>query len=286
MITFHFRCQKPVRPNLSEYGSDKLSGATKSFKAASTPQPDGDDFRIVYESNWVQGRGIYGGLIFATLIRALEHSALFEVRNLSVELAAPVLPDKECLIQCMLMRRGALTAFYSFRIYQDNEVCVFGSAMTGADRKTTTHNTFIDPPSMRPYDSQAAIQSALMPPFSHQLEYKMAHGHPPFSGQKPHSGGWISFRNPGSQHDKAMSVALSDAWWPSYMSQINQLRAMGTVSFCAHFVEDPNHFEANPVQLICETSHSTEGYLSERNRLWGPNGRLLVDAVQRIAVIR
>ena len=28
-----------------------------------------------------------------------------------------------------------------------------------------------------------------------------------------------------------MSVALSDAWWPSYMSQINQLRAMGTVSF-------------------------------------------------------
>ena len=55
--------------------------------------------------------------------------------------------------------------------------------MTGADRKTTTHNTFIDPPSMRPYDSLAAIQSALMPPFSHQLEYKMAHGNPPFSGQ-------------------------------------------------------------------------------------------------------
>ena len=48
--------------------------------------------------------------------------------------------------------------------------------MTGADRKTTTHNTFIDPPSMRPYDSLAAIQSALMPPFSHQSEYKWPMG--------------------------------------------------------------------------------------------------------------
>ena len=54
---------------------------------------------IVYDADWVQGRGIYGGLIFATLIRVLEQNALFEIRNLSVELAAPVLPDLECRIK-------------------------------------------------------------------------------------------------------------------------------------------------------------------------------------------
>ena len=263
-----------------------MANAFKSFKIASTPRPSNEGFVIVYDSNWVQGRGIYGGLIFATLIRVVEQNALFKIRNLSVELAAPVLPDLECEIHCTLMRRGALTAFYELRLYQENEVCVFGTVMTGADRKTTADRVFITPPEMATYDALPAIVSGLMPPFSHHLEYKLAFGHPPFSQQMPHSGGWISFRNPDSQHDKAMSVALSDAWWPSYMSQINQLRAMGTVSFSAHFGEAHKDLEANPVQIICETSHSTEGYLTEHNRLWDSKGHLLVEAFQRIAVIR
>ena len=139
--------------------------------------------------------------------------------------------------------------------------------MTGADRKTSEGRVFITPPDMAAYNNLPAIVSDLMPPFSHHLEYKLAFGHPPFSQQLPHSGGWISFRNPDSQHDKAMSVALSDAWWPSYMSQINQLRAMGTVSFSAHFGDAPKLLcpilfssSVKPATAQRATSQSTIGF--------------------------
>ena len=258
----------------------------KSFRTASTPTPDGDGFTIVFDAEWVQGHGIYGGLIFAALIRAAEHTALFSIRNLSVELCAPVRPNEPCQIHCQLQRRGAQTAFYQIHLRQAGEVCVFGSIMTGADRQTTDSRLFIEPPTIPAFDKLKLISSQLMPPFSQQLSYQLAYGHPPFSRQAPNSGGWIAFKNPDSLHDKAMSAALADAWWPSYMSQITQLRAMGTVSFTAHFVSSHSDRLAEPVQLFCETSSCTEGYLSERNLLWDAQGRLLLEAQQRIAVIR
>ena len=234
-----------------------MTPSFKSFHAAATPKPDGDSAVISFEANWVQGRGIYGGLLFASLIRVAEKKALFAIRNISLELCAPVLPDIPCRIQCSQMRRGAQTAFYEIRLLQADEVCVFGSIMTGADRQTTSHRVFTSAPTIQPHSALTAISSQLMPAFSHQLEYKMAYGNPPFSGQAPNSGGWISFRNPGGPHDKAMSIALSDAWWPSYMSQITQLRAMGTVSFSAHFVESPSDSSPQPCQLFCETTSCT-----------------------------
>ena len=62
---------------------------------------------------------------------------------------------------------------YEIRLLQADEACVFGSVMTGADRKTThiVFSTFSSCPSILQAHSQQSTHR-LMPAFSHQLEYK------------------------------------------------------------------------------------------------------------------
>ena len=68
------------------------------FEAASRATP-ADDGTFVWhpDPRWNQGRGIYGGLTFATIVGAVESMTELPIRHLSAELCAPISPMHDSL---------------------------------------------------------------------------------------------------------------------------------------------------------------------------------------------
>jgi hypothetical protein len=257
---------------------------SNTFKDASTPTFNPNGSSIVFDNDWTQGRGVYGGMLFACLVRTVESIAKHPIRSLSVELCAPVLPNIECTIQCIQKRYGMLSAFYSLELHQNGKCALIGTAVCAANRKSADDTVFLLPPEVISHTELNPISSGMMPPFSQHLDYRVAIGNLPFSQSNPEVGGWVTFKSPGEPQSYAMTAALIDAWWPSYMTQLQSLVPMGTISFSMSFVER-TPLQVRPCLLFNQSHHISGGYITEHNTLWDDKGQLLAQAQQIVALI-
>ena len=223
-------------------------------------------------------------MLFASLVRTVESMAKHPIRSLSVELCAPVLPNIECTIQCIQKRHGMLSAFYTLELKQNGKCALIGTAVCAANRKSADDKFFIQAPEVISHTELKPISSGMLPPFSNHLDYRFAIGNLPFSQSSPDVGGWVTFKNPGEPQSYAMTAALIDSWWPSYMTQLQSLVPMGTISFSMSFVERPL-LQVRPCLLFNQSHHISGGYITEHNTLWDDKGQLLAQAQQIVALI-
>ena len=256
-----------------------------SFNQAASPnRTSPNTFEWSATQSWFQGRGVYGGLTFAMIAQAVEAFAEFPLRRLSVELCAPV-SELKCELQLEQLRRGSSTQFVRFVLLQENQVVIHGSATCGLPRSSALDcSTAKELPS---YNVPPIPRTPLMPPFSQHFIYRLTTGELPMSGHKITpliTGGWITPRCQ-SPIDIAVILGAIDGWWPAlYLATRNPV-AMGTISFAADIVKQSNWAEG-PMYIESTTTHCTEGYAIEENRLWDHTGALLAQAQQSVAVIR
>ena len=117
--------------------SDK-DAATKSLALGEAAYSDGE--RWVVPDGWQQGRGAWGGLVIAAIVRAAaaaEAEAGFAsrpVRSVSAEIVAPVV-DGVASITCSEVRRGSSTATWTVGIISGDQVAVTASVVFGDERK-------------------------------------------------------------------------------------------------------------------------------------------------------
>lgn len=256
-----------------------------SFQHASTPERlSAGHFTWTADQSWFQGRGIYGGLTFATLVRAIELSTTLPLRRLSVELCAPI-SDQPCDIRIGQARRGASTEFLTIELKQSEQMMLIGTAVCAVNRDQSIDRSPSHPlpsPNVPPLSA-----NPLMPPFSQHFEYRPTTGELPMSGQttdRLRTGGWIQART-GTKRDSALVLGLIDAWWPALFLAVNRPRAMGTISFAVELLNQPTA-QCGAFYIESQTEHCVGGYALEENRLWDHNGALLAQAQQRVALIR
>ena len=252
------------------------------FEAASRATP-ADDGTFVWhpDPRWNQGRGIYGGLTFATIVGAVESMTELPIRHLSAELCAPISP-KPCMIRLSLKRKGRHTAFFAGELLQEETTVALTHVTCGADRASDLdqHPTRFFPEASGP----SIPASGLVPDFSQFFKYWPDHGFP-MSGaceDTLRTGGWIAPRFESSS-TAALIVALIDAWWPAVFTAAKTPRPMGTM-FAVDILDTKTVIEG-PTYLQIETQHVANGYAIEIDRLWSKEGRLLGQAQQNIAVI-
>jgi len=82
-----------------------------------------------------------------------------------------------------------------------------------------------------------------------------------------------------------------DAWWPSPYTLMKTMRPVATVSFSANLLIDPMDIasidgERSPLLHDASVSSIHGGFMSELRRLWTPDGRLVVENLQSIMVIK
>lgn len=260
------------------------------FDALVTPSPlGGGRARAVLPDGWFQGKGLYGGLTTALLVRALEAVAPErELRSLTSELCGPVQPGEVELVTEVLRVGNAVTTAAA-RLVQQGAVQAHAVGVLGKQKVPAREGSYLPRPTDLAWRAAEVVElpEGVAPRFSRFFEYR-ANQHLPLSGSaEPVTEGWIRPRHPGARRDAAFLAGCVDAWWPALFTIETELRAMATIAFT--FQPFP-HFEGlDPEAPLLHRGRllaSDEGFCVEQRELWGEDGRLLALNQQTMVVLR
>lgn len=225
-------------------------------------------FRGVVPDGWQQGRGAFGGLVLALLLRAIERSepdAARSTRTLTGELCGPVLPGPlEIVVETL--RRGNNLSNLDARLIQNGEVQARASAVLSVPRVSVA-----GPAHRRPAtpDWDALTDIAMGPPmapvFTAHFEYRPATAM--FSAEGTQ--GWLRPRTPLARLDGPAVIALLDAWWPAIFAIEGRPRPVVTVSFTAELLRPLASLQADvPLLHVGRVATVSEGFFVEFRELW------------------
>mgnify|MGYP001160808613 CR=1 FL=1 len=243
------------------------------------------DLSTPHDESWYQGRGVYGGLVFAQMAIQVSKHSNFPLRRLTVDMCAPVLAE-DMVVEVQQARAGANSGFFYIACLQKGKIVAHGTAVCGGKRLGDfDQHTFVMPQREIP-ESPAIPQNPLMPKFTQHFEYWPTIGAFPFSrSTNLECGGWIRSRH-DSTIDVPMALSLMDAWWPSISLGIDGPRPMGTISFTVDFCFEDAFEQSEPCLLHNTCLEVQDGYAIENNMLWSANGRLLARSQQNVVIIR
>lgn len=239
---------------------------------------------------WQQGRGAWGGLVVGAVVDAVQRRESSErpVRSVSLHLPAPAVVGPHRLeVDCL--RAGSAMSTWTVQIIGAERVAL-GVVQTGAARADD-----IDPswPHWQTADSDGGdwtqspivpLGAPIAPPFTEHLQFRPGAGLPA-SGESRVTG-WVRFPDLDAW-DAATLLAIADSWWPVALSRSPVARPMATVSFAANLLVDPASVDPQaPLFYEGTVAAAHAGYTSELRRLWAPDGQLVVENLQSIAVIK
>jgi acyl-CoA thioesterase len=263
------------------------------FCKLSTPARAGElEFLVTIPDGWQQGRGAFGGLVLANLLRAAracEPDKERTLRSLTGELVGPVQPGP-AQARVEILRRGNGVSTLAVRLTQEAELVAHAVVLLGRARPTTGSWNRLQPPVHAvPWQQVEVtpIQPPLGPSFARFLEYRSV-GMLPFSGgTEPSAAGWVRFVTPGPERDAEEIVALADAWWPSSFATESLPRPMATLAFTFELLQLPDQSQRHqPLFHRAQTISAHEGYTVELRELWTADGALVGLNQQTLTVIK
>lgn len=261
------------------------------YVTASTPERAGWSV----PQGWAQGRGAWGGLIIAALIRAAQSEIAesnHRLRAVTCQLLGPV-PPGLIEVHPRVLRRGSATTSVRVDAGSDTVLATL-TGVWGSDRAPSVEPPYASwgvaaPPDAAPWQEVPVVDIGppIGPEFGSHLVFRPLSGYP---GQGvSRTLGWVSLPDGGEdfRYDAATLVGLVDAWWPSALAVLDAMRPMGTISFSAHLMCDPSDIPRG-VPLLHEgfVTAAQDGFSSEVRRLWSAEGVLVVDSMQSLAIIR
>jgi hypothetical protein len=262
----------------------------ETLDSVTTPRRVGDTtFVAEVPDGWQQGRGAFGGLVLALMVRAAEGVAAAperRLRTLTAEICGPVVVGPVD-IRVEALRIGTGTSTLAVRLLQGGEVQAHAVCILGRERDSPPW-LGVPRPSPPPWrDVPATPHAFAAPTFTQHFEYRLT-GSLPFAGiGKAHAQGWVRPRRPGVARDAALAVVLADAWWPALFGLMDAPRPVATITFTLDLAAtfaglDP----ASPLYHESTTIVSAGGYAPELRTLWGEDGRLVAVNHQTFVVIK
>lgn len=254
------------------------------LETATTPQKGVFDV----PEGWRQGRGAYGGLVVAALVRAAEqeiNDAARVVRAVTAEIPAPVEPGRAD-ITVEILRAGNAVTTARVALRQGNEVRAHAVVIAAAARAEAPSWNSLVPPYAPAWDTiPSTTASPLMPEFAQHFDFRIAEG-VPATGAPAQTTGWIRPRLPGTKRDAAFIAAVIDAWYPGALVHASQLRPMATLAFTLEIVGNLEDHGDEPLLYRGVAPVCTNGYSLETRELWTEDGRLVAINHQTFVVIR
>lgn len=258
------------------------------FLALTTPRPVAPGhLELDTPDGWQQGRGAFGGLVVAALVRAIEaaeDAAARPLRSLTAELCGPLLPGPT-EIRVEVLRRGSGVTAIAARLLQGGEVVAHGVGLLARARDDGAHDG-IEPPAMNPWRACPTLDGP-GPPFTRFVEFRPQGPLPLSASPDARAEGWVRLRAPGRARDAALIAALADATWPALWARMSAPRPMGTVSYMLQIVGTMEGLDPDaPLYHRGRALASRDGFTAEQRELWGEDGRLVALNQQTFVTIR
>jgi acyl-CoA thioesterase len=259
-----------------------------SASAVTSSEPG--HFSVEVPDGWQQGRGAYGGLVIAYLVRAIEQ---FEgapdkpLRSLTAALGGP-LQTGAANIRVERLRAGSSVVTLAARIEQAGDVPAHAVAILGRARGNEPPTIDMTPPTAPSWREVAPAPPdvSFRPAFAQHFDVRPL---PPamFSGGEPIALGWVRTREPVAAKDAALVAALIDVWVPAELTRMSAWRPIATIAFSLQIVSGASVMAGDdPLLFRSRTLARSDGYLVEMRELWTASGQLVALNEQTIAIIK
>jgi hypothetical protein len=267
---------------------------------ASPPEPPFDElvatafskdpsFSIEVPNGWQQGRGAYGGLVAAYLVRALEgHAQARVLRSLTATLCGPLQAGTAHLVVDTLREGSAVTSLAA-RIVQHGDVMAHGVGLLGRPRSDASARVLVQRPAWSSWRKAEVVDVGppVGPVFSSFFEFRPVRGFPFTGAPELRLEGWVRLKRPGNRRDSAYLAACIDAYWPTLLVAETRARPMATIAYTFQPVGTLEGLDPEaPLYYSARLLSEEEGYGVEQRELWGEDGRLVAMNQQTIAVIK
>lgn len=262
-----------------------------AFELASSVTSAGDGvFRVELPDGWQQGRGAFGGVVLATLLRAIEAAEPDPARvsrTLLGDLCGPLLPGP-ATVTTRALRRGSNQSNWLAELTQEGQVVATATAVLSPPR-TALSRTVLPPPAAIPsWREQSPLDPGPFGPrFAQHYDYRTSGGDAlGISAGEPAIDGWIRERELLARVDAPALVARLDAWWPTLFNLEGRVRPSATISFTAEILVDPSTLPpAEPLRYRARMAGLHDGFFVELRELWH-QGRVVALNQQTFAVIK
>ncbi len=271
--------------------SDALGGL--DFRQLTTPRRVAEGhYEIEIADTWQQGRGAFGGLVLAILVRAIrsqEPDADRPLRSLTAALPGPVQPGRVQL-RVDALRSGSGVSTLAAQLLQGGEVQAHAVAVLGRTRVTDRDRMLLSPPVLSPWRQVpvAPIRAPLAPVFTQHCEFRPTHGLP-FAGQpgNPPTEGWVRLLDLGPTWEEADVVATIDIYWPALLVTEPVPRPMATIAFSLQLLHPPQQLcPSAPLYFRGQTLAARDGYVVEQRELWTEDGTLVAINEQTLVLVK
>lgn len=262
-------------------------------KASSWTRTAAGTYTWEVDPTWFQGRGTFGGLQGAALVRSMARETgdpARELRSLHVHYAAPLL-DGTVQLYVKTERTGARSSFMSARIVQSGKVATLATATFGGARSSDLDLEKVRSLAFPPPEDVPVLPPDIpqLPVFAREhLEYRFGYGAPPLSGASTAEfGAYLRLREPGPL-DAATCVLLLDALPPAQSALTTEARTFASVSIATTIQAElpPRGWpEDTPWRLVVRAETAREGYAHEVNELCTPSGQVLARSDQVLALV-
>ena len=237
-------------------------------------------------TGWRQGKGAYGGLVVAAMMRAAD-AAIADparpIRAVTAEIPAPVEAGRaELPVEVLRAGRSVTTA--RIALVQSGETRAHAVVVAAAAREVSGWNG-LTAPVVPPWNEVATLPfTPGMAEFAQHYEYRIVDGIPCSGGAQ--AVGWIKARAPGTRRDPAFVAAMMDAWFPVALVRMREMRPMATIAFTLEIVSDVSDLGDEPLLYRATSPVCSDGYAFETRELWRADGRLVARNHQTFVIIK
>jgi len=250
--------------------------------------------RAEIDASWVQGRGVYGGLVAGVLARALEAEAErgLALARLTTAFCAPLAPGA-AIAAVDVVRAGRNVATLRASLSNRDALGPAATCLATFARPrgpgAFTHRGLVRPSVPAPDDVPDGPRGVYFPHFAKAFGFPHVLGPGPFfGGPGAARRGWG--RPPETQPtDAALVCAVLDAWPPAIVARSSGWCPVASLELTIHFLATWHEPTVAPgggwLHYDASCDHLEGGLADERAVLFDATGTPLATAQQLIAIL-
>ena len=271
---------------------DRVSSMPTAYERAMTlSKIDSGRRRGSIDESWLQGRGVFGGVLAASMLRSIMEDVSDSERvprSLTVHFCAPAISTFDLVTE--IVRVGSRVTHATARIEGENGVMTFASATLCKERKSGERYVIAKMPEVEPAAEVPSFPAGVpgVPLFLEHVDTRFCGPTMPFSSScEAKVAAWVRLREP-SVVDAPLAALLIDTLPPAITATFGTRRALASVDFTIHFFAELPLADAaiDEHYLVAIASRWADGgYVEELRDLWSPRGVLLAQCRQLIALL-
>lgn len=226
------------------------------------------------DPTWLQGRGAFGGLVAAIILRGMASLTDRPPRTLTVHFCGPA--TGALVLAVEVVSAGRSVTQLSARITHGDAVVATALATFAVGRESPTLDAD-PPPGAPPWPAGVSLAGAPFAPtfVRNHFDLRFSLGERLFSSAaRAETGGRVRFQETPPD-DATAIVALLDAWPPGVFPVLSKPVVASSVDLTCHFfrsLPDPAVDVGGAFQFLKRCEQIGEGYAEERGTLWTEAG--------------